>query len=96
MFHGLRKGQDSSVCLPSKRGGATAAVGGKKRENDRQERHKTKKIRKDGTRRVPVEGWRERTEERKEEKGTARSQEGGGGRWRRWGATAGCFGLSDG
>lgn len=68
-----------------------------KRENDRQKRHKTKKIRKDRTRLV---GWREMVKERKEEKGTARSQEGavgdGGGREWRGGATAGCFGLSDG
>lgn len=60
-------------------------MGGKRRENDRQERHKTKKIRKDGTRLVPVEGWRETTEERKEGKGTARSQEGGGGGVEGWG-----------
>lgn len=46
------------MCLPSKRGRESRRRGGKKgkkkgseRENDRQERYKTKKIRKDWTRR---------------------------------------------
>lgn len=67
-----------------------------KRENDRQERHKTKKIRKDWMRRKVGGGGGgnggEKTEERKERKGDG--EESRRGRWGvRWGATAGCFGL---
>lgn len=87
MFHGLRKGQDPSVCLPSERGGAAAAALEQRREkmidkNDIKQR-KSGRIERG---RLPVEEWRDKREGWKEEWGA-----GGVG-----GVTAGCFGLSDG
>lgn len=81
------------------RRGGTVGVGGVgKRENDRQERHKTKKIRKDWTRRKVGGGGgggngggKNGGEEREEggRRGVKKGAVGGV----RWGATAGCFGL---
>lgn len=70
-----------------------------KRENDRQERHKTKKIRKDWKRRKVGGGGGEngggKTKERKERKGDCEEWR-RGGRWRWGGQLPGVLGWSDG
>lgn len=101
-----------SVCLPSKRGGESRRRGvrrkkkSRERENDRQERYKTKKIRKDWTRRKVSgrkigDGGRRKIRRQRKRKGMARSEcvgEGVKGKQGKEveGGIAGCFGLSDG